>query len=171
MKQYTIYELAEKLNAKVWEKGDMKRIYLNDEGYNTKKMSTKTFIWQDEETGEFKVSCRIDCPSQGWNWIKSQQEEVVKNVEEKIKKALADTYYMPTNKDTQEIFDDGELKTREDFMLYPDRYLSEQEAIESLKAEGEDVADYDIVAISRTDAEAESDAAWEALKAKREAQA
>ena len=39
-----IYELAEKLNAKVWEKGDMKRIYLNDEGYNTKKMSMSEYL-------------------------------------------------------------------------------------------------------------------------------
>lgn len=82
-----IYELAEKLNAKVWEKGDMKRIYLNDEGYNTKKMSTKTFIWQDE-TGEFKVSVRIECPSQPWNWIKSQEQEVREWVLKRIDRAI-----------------------------------------------------------------------------------
>ena len=82
-----IYELAEKLNAKVWEKGDMKRIYLNDEGYNTKKMSTKTFIWQDE-TGDFKVSVRIECPSQPWNWIKSQEQEVREWVLKRIDRAI-----------------------------------------------------------------------------------
>jgi hypothetical protein len=161
-----IYKLAEKLNAKVWEKGDMKRIYLNDEGYNTKKMSSKTFIWQDED-GEFKVSCRIDCPSQGWNWIKSQQEEVIEHVERKIREALADTYYMPVHKESGKAFDEGCMVTREEFMLHPDTYLSEEDAIKSIKDNEENVDDFDIVAISREDAEKESEEAWEAWRAKK----
>lgn len=167
MKTTSIYELAEKFNAKVWEKGDMKRIYLNTEGFNTKKMSTKTFIWQDED-GEFRVSCRIDCPSQDWNWIKSQQKEVTEHVEKKIREALADTYYMPVHKESGEIFNNGCRESRESFMLYPDTYLSEEEAIKSLKENEENVEDYDIVAISREDAEAESQKAWEAHKAAQE---
>ena len=38
MKTVTIETLAEKLEGKLWVKGDLKRIYL-DSGYNTKKMS------------------------------------------------------------------------------------------------------------------------------------
>ena len=89
----TIEQLAERLNEKVWSKGDLKRIYLNDEGYNTKKMSTKTFIWQDEE-GEFKVSCRIDCPSQPDAWIESQEQEVKDRVYENINSIVSDDVFV-----------------------------------------------------------------------------
>lgn len=53
-KKHNIYELAERLGRKVWETNGLKRIYIND-GYNTEKMSTTTFIWQDE-SGEFNPS-------------------------------------------------------------------------------------------------------------------
>lgn len=81
MKTISFEQLAEKLNGKLWIKGDLKRIYL-DEGYNTKKMSTKTFV--EETEGGYVVKCFIECPSQGWNWIKSQQEEVIERVETQI---------------------------------------------------------------------------------------
>jgi len=95
----TIELLAEKLGKQVWIKGDLKRIYLNDAGYNTKKMSTRTFIWADE-TGEFKVSCRIDCPSQGFQWIKSQEEEVKQSIHEQIEQALATEVFAIIEKDS-----------------------------------------------------------------------
>jgi len=170
MKTTSIYELAEKLNAKVWEKGDLKRIYLNDEGYNTKKMSTKAYIFQNE-SGEFKVSVRIECYSQSINWITSQEEEVKKSIEKKIEKALADTYYIPTRKADGKVFDDGTIEDRDEFMLYPDVYLTAEAAIASLKSEDQNPEDYDIVAISREEAEAESEALWAARKAAKEAQA
>lgn len=81
-KNVTLEQLAERFNQTVWVKGDLKRIYLNDEGYNTKKMSTKTFIF--EKDGEFIVSCRIECPSQPYQWIQSQEEEVKEGVYSKI---------------------------------------------------------------------------------------
>jgi hypothetical protein len=81
-KNVTLEQLAERFNQTVWVKGDLKRIYLNDEGYNTKKMSTKTFIF--EKDGEFIVSCRIECPSQPYKWIQSQEEEVKEEVKSKI---------------------------------------------------------------------------------------
>lgn len=81
MKTISLEQLAEKLNGKLWVKGDLKRIYL-DEGYNTKKMSTKTYV--EERNGDFVVKCFIDCPSQSYNWIESQQEEVIESVETKI---------------------------------------------------------------------------------------
>ena len=141
----------------------MKRIYLNDEGYNTKKMSTKAYIWQNEN-GEFKVSVYIECYSQSINWIKSQEEEVRKSIEKKIEKAIADTYYIPTRKADGKVFDEGTIEDRDEFMLYPDVYLTAEAAIESLKSEDENVEDYDIVAINREEAEAESDALWAARK-------
>lgn len=81
----TIEQLAEKLNKTVWVRGDLKRIYLN-EGFNTKKMSTKTYIY--EKDGDFHVSCNIECPSQPWQWIKSQQDEVKESVYQNIEFAL-----------------------------------------------------------------------------------
>lgn len=85
----TIELLAEKLGKTVWEKGNLKRIYLNDAGWNTKKISTKTYIWQNEN-GDFSVSCRIECPSQPLSWIKSQEEEVINNVLASIDEVLQD---------------------------------------------------------------------------------
>lgn len=78
MKTLTFEELAEKLEGKIWVKENLKRIYL-DKGYNTKKMSTKTYVYLTE-TGEYKVSCNIQCESQPWAWIKSQQDEIIEHV-------------------------------------------------------------------------------------------
>lgn len=86
MTTITIEQLAEKINGKLWTKGEMKRIYV-DAGYNTKKMTTKTYVYQRED-GTFGVSCYIDCPSQAFQWIKSQQQEVIEGVEKQIEKAI-----------------------------------------------------------------------------------
>lgn len=90
----SIETLAEKLNGKLWTKGDLKRIYM-DEGHNTKKMSTKTFIF--EKDGEFHVSCHIECPSQPYQWISSQEEEVKKGIYEDIEQALATEVFVIKN--------------------------------------------------------------------------
>jgi hypothetical protein len=65
MTTISIEQLTEKIGGKLWVKDDLKRIYLNEAGWNTKKMSTKTFVFQDE-SGAFKVSCHVECPSQPW---------------------------------------------------------------------------------------------------------
>lgn len=148
-KKHNIYELAERLGYKVWEKNGLKRIYVN-EGYNTRKMSTTTFIWLDEG-GEFKVSCHIDCPSQSWNWIKSQKEKVVSYVEKKICYALADTFYLPVRKADGMVFDKGLMTSREKFMLHPEVYLSEEDAIKDLKEYDEILEEYEIIPICRED--------------------
>lgn len=88
MKTLTLEQLAQELGQSVWSKGNLKRIYLNDAGYNTKKMSTKAFIYEVE--GEFKVSVSIECPSQPWQWIKSQQEEVRDSILNQINEILSD---------------------------------------------------------------------------------
>ena len=85
----TFEQLAEKLNGKIWTKGELKRIYL-DRGFNTKKMSTKTYVFQKED-GTYGVSCYIECPSQAFAWIKSQQQEVIENVMSDIEEALNPT--------------------------------------------------------------------------------
>ena len=36
----------------------------------------------------FKVSVRIECPSQPWNWIKSQEQEVREWVLKRIDRAI-----------------------------------------------------------------------------------
>jgi len=85
----TIEALAEQMGKTVWYKGDLKRIYLNDAGWNTKKMSTKTFIFQDEN-GDFKVSCQVECPSQPRQWCKSQEDEVKEGVYSNIEAAISE---------------------------------------------------------------------------------
>lgn len=84
--EISLEQLAEKIGGKLWIKGDLKRIYL-DRGYNTKKMGTKTYVYKSED-GEFKVSCNIDCSSQDYNWIKSQQQQVIDSVMEDIERSL-----------------------------------------------------------------------------------
>lgn len=125
--QISLKELAEKLNgSKYWEKGDLKRIYL-DEGYNTKKMSTKTFIWQDE-SGSFKVSCKVECPSQPWQWCKSQEDEVKASVESRIEYVLSNTCFIMTNDNGDPIDEDGEIVA----LNYAQSFLNEKDAIKEL---------------------------------------
>lgn len=83
----TIEQLAERFQETVWSKGDLKRIYLKDAGYNTKKMSTKAYIWQDAQ-GSFRVSVHIECPSQALAWIKSQEEQLREEIESNIDRAI-----------------------------------------------------------------------------------
>jgi hypothetical protein len=89
MKTLIIEQLAEQLNGKLWVKGDIKRIYL-DEGYNTKKMSTKTYVFQRQD-GTYGVSCVIDCPSQHDNWIEREQNSIIESVTERIKEIEFET--------------------------------------------------------------------------------
>jgi hypothetical protein len=85
MKNLTIEQLAKEFGQTVWVKGDLKRIYLN-EGYNTRKMTTKTFIY--EKDGEFFVKCTIDCPAQNEQWIEKQEELIKEKVYAEIKSFL-----------------------------------------------------------------------------------
>lgn len=73
--------LASLLNSKVWKKGEISRIYI-DRGYNTKKMSTKTYVYM--VGGEIKVSCFVDCYNQPVQWCRSQAAEVIDGVESEI---------------------------------------------------------------------------------------
>jgi len=82
IKTISIETLAEKINGKLWVKGDLKRIYL-DCGYNTKKMSTKTYVFQRQD-GTFGVNCVIDCPSQDSAWINSQEQAIINPLIEQI---------------------------------------------------------------------------------------
>ena len=82
MKTITIEQLAEKLNGKLWVKEDLKRIYINDAGYNTRKMSTKTFVYENE--GRFFVNCRVDCPSQPRQWEESQEKDIIEYLSTRI---------------------------------------------------------------------------------------
>lgn len=85
----TIEDLAVKLNGKMWVKEDLKRIYL-DRGYNTKKMSTKTYVEQTT-SGTFNVKCFVECSSQDYNWCKSQSNQVIERVENEIAEILNPT--------------------------------------------------------------------------------
>jgi hypothetical protein len=126
MKTITIEQLAEKINGKLWTKGEMKRIYV-DAGYNTKKMTTKTYIYQRED-GTFGVSCYIDCPSQAWQWIKSQQEEVIEGVERQIANAISDTAYLMTNKEGVVVNSSNEPVA----LNYAEYFYNEDQAIKEL---------------------------------------
>lgn len=144
MKTLTLQQLSEKLHGKYWEKGEKKRVYL-DRGHNTKKMSTTTYVYQRED-GSFGVSCFIDCPSQPYQWIDSQKDEIIENVEEEIQKVFRDiefdaadelfvvynpsagegTYYSRYNE--SKFNDLGDLYENEDV------FLSEKEAEQVIKS-------------------------------------
>ncbi len=81
MRTISIEQLAELLNGKLWTKNELKRIYL-DAGYNTKKMTTKTYVY--EKNARFVVVCNIECPSQADQWINSQENEIIDSINERI---------------------------------------------------------------------------------------
>lgn len=77
----TIEALSTLLNSKVWTKGEINRIYIN-RGYNTKKMSTTTYVYMAGE--EIKVNCFVECYNQPVQWGQSQANEVIERVESEI---------------------------------------------------------------------------------------
>lgn len=105
----TLEQLSELLGGKLWSKGDIKRIYL-DRGYNTKKMSTKTYVYQRQD-GTFGVNCTIDCPSQHDNWISKEQDQIIESVEQRIEELLSDTVYVLVNNDGNTLDHSGKLCT------------------------------------------------------------
>lgn len=86
--QITLQELAVKLNGKFWSKEGKERVYL-ERGYNTKKMSTSTYI-EKSEKGSFIVKCFVKCDSQDYNWCKSQSDIVIESVEKEILSATSE---------------------------------------------------------------------------------
>lgn len=132
--EITIEQLAEKINGKLWTKGEMKRIYV-DAGYNTKKMTTKTYIYQRED-GTFGVSCNIDCPSQEWQWIKSQQEEVIASITKSIDRILFE--YENPEASYDELLDKQEAEAeqkRQDKISAQWKAENEKKELEKQKAE------------------------------------
>lgn len=125
MKKVTLSELATRFNTTVWVKDNLQRIYLNNEGWNTKKMSTKTFIY--EKDGEFVVSCRIECPGQSSNWIKSQEEQVKAEVSAKIED------YVNRILDPSINAKEAEEAAAEDAMIEAQRLERETKAAEAAK--------------------------------------
>ena len=85
---------------------------------------------------------------------------MISNVEEEVRHALVDFFYIPVRKIDGMVFDNGIMESREEFILYPDVYLSEDNVIKDLKKYSENPEEYEIVAISRKDAEKESEKAW-----------
>lgn len=89
MTAVTLESLASKFNgAKIWEKGDIKRLYINA-GYNTKKMTTKAYIYQDAD-GNFKISVYVECPNQNFTWIKGEQQRVISQIQQELDEILAE---------------------------------------------------------------------------------
>lgn len=81
----TLQELATKLNGKFWSKDGKERVYL-ERGYNTKKMSTSTYV--ELINGNLVVKCFVNCDSQTSSWCKSQADIVIENVEEEISEII-----------------------------------------------------------------------------------
>jgi hypothetical protein len=86
MKTVNIELLAEHLKGKLWEKGDVKRLYV-DKGFNTKKMRTKAYVFPKID-GTYGVNCTIDCPSQDPNWIVSQESKITDSLIEDINEII-----------------------------------------------------------------------------------
>ena len=147
----TIEDLAVKLNGKMWTKGDLKRIYL-DRGYNTKKMSTKTYVEETSE-GNFNVKCFVECPSQDYNWCKSQANQVIESVDKEIAEATVTEYFYIVNEKTNEVIDDCQtVKPLVDLYVGGGLYMREGFAKNFIKRE--DLEGFVIKSISRVDYEA-----------------
>lgn len=72
------------LNAVLWEKEEMRRLYINGVGYNTKKTSQK--LWLDLATMEVKA--KTICDSQLKSWCDSESAKLVDHYEAKILMAV-----------------------------------------------------------------------------------
>jgi hypothetical protein len=77
MTTLTLEKIATELGGKLWEKGTLKRVYL-DRGYNTKKMSTKVYV--EEKEGQIVVRVYIDCSNQPYSWIEQKSEELKEEI-------------------------------------------------------------------------------------------
>lgn len=143
----TLQELAIKLNGKFWSKEGKERVFL-DKGYNTKKMSTKTYV--EVRNDEFVVRCFIDCPSQNDNWIESQQEEIVYNVSKEIREVLATEYFYVINSKGNVVDEINNEKELSD--LYVDGGLFLSEILAKINMKREDF-EGEIKSISREDFE------------------
>jgi hypothetical protein len=128
----TIEELAVKLNGKMWVKDDLKRIYL-DRGYNTKKMSTKTYVF--EKDGKFIVSCNVECSSQPLQWCDSQELQIIESVEKEITEALVTEYFLVINEDTAKFVDDCGTEKPINDLYGSDIYFSRKAAERFIKNE------------------------------------
>lgn len=146
----TLKQLAEKLEGNYWEKGDLKRTYL-DRGYNTSKTSTKTFIWQDEN-GEFKVSCRIECSSQPYEWINSQQNEIKKKVMKDIEDVTATEYHFAKKKGAELYFDYGNL-VEYNKVIDSELYPTKERLLDEMDNCGEVPEHYEFIIIPRKEIE------------------
>lgn len=139
----SLKNLAEKLNGKYWEKGDKKRIYL-DRGYNTKKMKTTTYV-EEIGNGNFVCKCFIDCPSQPYQWRKSQQDGIIESVEESIQYLTMDHLFAIQDIHTKMYFDClGDLVGLSD-LDDSDKFISEDKANE--EAESIIFSDFKIVQV------------------------
>lgn len=133
MKNLTLQQLAEKLNGKYWEKGDKQRVYL-DRGNNTKKMKTTSYVCQ-LDNGEFKVCCYIDCPSQDWNWIKSQQQQIIDSVQEDVDFITAEKLFVIKDNESNSYLD---CLCQPDTLEEAEKFLTEQSAKIFLEENGVD---------------------------------
>ena len=84
----TLEAIAEALGKKVWEKGDLKRIYLNDVGYNTKNVKSTAYIYMQE--GAVKFYAKVVCDGQGPAWEESQENRMVEIMRERCTDAGID---------------------------------------------------------------------------------
>lgn len=75
-------------------------------------MRTSTYIFKNEED-EFVVVCKIECPSQSWNWIKSQQDEVRENVYNRIREAIESAEVAGENESLEVPFSEDLEKMKE----------------------------------------------------------
>ncbi len=140
----TIEELAVKLNGKMWFKDDLKRIYL-DRGYNTKKMSTKTYVF--EKDGQFIVVCKVECDNQPMQWCDSQEAQIIEGVEKEIEAALVTEYYLVINNDTAMFVDDCGTEKPMNDLYGSDIYFSKRAAERFI--ENELNGNYSVQQISR----------------------
>lgn len=139
MKEITLQQLATALDGNYWEAGDKKRVYL-ERGYNKKKMTTKTFIYE-KENGTFGVSVYIECPSQNYNWIESQKSKIMQEVEEEINWIVQEKVLIIEVNGSYLDWDGKEASLEE-----AEKFLNEKDVLNFIKEKG--VNNYSIITIN-----------------------
>lgn len=76
---------ANNIVASLWEKGDLKRIYLQGVGNNTNKMSQK--LWLNLET--LQLEAKTECDTQPYTWCNKQSQMLIEKYQGIVNAAIA----------------------------------------------------------------------------------
>ena len=107
-------------------------------------MKTTTYVCQ-LDNGDFKVCCYIDCPSQDWNWIKSQQQQIIDSVQEDVDFITSEKLFVVFNEKEGKYADClGDLENLEE----AEKFLPEFSANQFIEDELNGSSDFKVISIT-----------------------